>query len=123
MVRGALLVSILAAIAVSPVCAQQRAQTPPPGPRAMAPVDLAGYWVSVVTSDWRHRMLPPLKGDFESIPLTPEGRRVANLWDPAKDEAAGEQCKAYGSAGLMRVPGRLRITWEGDTTLRVETDA
>ena len=68
-------------------------------------------------------MLPPLKGDFESIPLTPEGRRVANLWDPEKDEAAGEQCRAYGAAGLMRVPGRLRITWENDTTLKIETDA
>ena len=68
-------------------------------------------------------MLPPLKGDFESIPLTPEGRRVASLWDPEKDEAAGEQCRAYGAAGLMRVPGRLRITWENDTTLKLETDA
>ena len=123
MVRRPLIASILAVITVSPVCAQQRAQTPPPGPRAMAPVDLTGYWVSVVTSDWRHRMLPPLKGDFESIPLTPEGRRVANLWDPAKDEAAGEQCQAYGAAGLMRVPGRLRITWDSDTTLRIDTDA
>jgi hypothetical protein len=89
----------------------------------MAPVDLTGYWVSVVTSDWRHRMLPPQKGDFESIPLTPEGRRVANLWDPTKDEAAGEQCKPYGAAGLTRIPGRLRIGWEDDATLRVDTDA
>jgi hypothetical protein len=89
----------------------------------MAPVDLTGYWVSIVTSDWRHRMLPPLKGEFESIPLTQEGRRVASLWDPAKDETAGEQCKAYGAAGLMRIPGRLRINWEDDTTLRIDTDA
>src|SRR5205814_502279 len=44
-------------------------------------------------------------------------------WDPAKDQAAGEQCRAYGAANIMRVPGRLHITWENDTTLRIDTDA
>jgi hypothetical protein len=88
-----------------------------------APVDLTGYWVSVVTEDWRWRMVTPIKGDFASIPLNAEGRKIGLAWDPAKDEAAGEQCKAYGAAAIMRVPGRLHITWEDDNTLKVETDA
>ncbi len=96
---------------------------PPPTPRAAAPVDLTGYWVSIVTEDWRYRMVTPAKGDFASVPLNPEGTRVGNLWDPAKDEAAGEQCKSYGAPAIMRVPGRVHITWDNDTTLKVEMDA
>jgi hypothetical protein len=68
-------------------------------------------------------MVTPAKGDYASVPLNPEGRRVADTWDPAKDEAAGNQCKAYGAAALMRVPGRLHITWADDNTLKIETDA
>jgi hypothetical protein len=77
--------------------------------------------VSVVTEDWRWRMLTPPKGDYTSVPLNPEGRKVADTWDPAK--AAGDGCKAYGAASLMRMPGRVHITWENDTTLKIETDA
>jgi hypothetical protein len=88
-----------------------------------APADFTGYWVSVVTEDWRWRMVTPIKGDFASIPLNAEGRKIGMAWDPAKDEATGEQCKAYGAAALMRVPGRLNITWEDDNTLKIETDA
>src|SRR5580658_8717548 len=71
-------------------------------PKANAPEDLTGYWVSLVTEDWRFRMVTPAKGDFASVPLNGAGRGMANNWDPAKDEAAGEQCKSYGAAGLMR---------------------
>ena len=65
----------------------------------------------------------PPKGDYVSVPVNPQGRTVADAWDPAKDEAAGEQCRAYGAAGLMRMPTRLHITWQDDTTLKLETDA
>jgi hypothetical protein len=68
-------------------------------------------------------MVTPPKGDYASVPLNAEARKVADAWDPAKDEAAGNQCKAYGAAGLMRVPGRLHITWENDTTLKIDFDA
>jgi hypothetical protein len=91
--------------------------------QAAAPVDLTGYWVSVVTEDWRYRMVTPVKGDYPSIPLNPEGRKVADSWDPARDEAAGNQCKSYGAGNVMRVPERLRITWDNDNTLKVDTDA
>ncbi|PWU07902.1 MAG: hypothetical protein C5B51_08785 [Terriglobia bacterium] len=91
--------------------------------QAAAPVDLTGYWVSVVTEDWRYRMVTPVKGDYPSIPLNAEGRKVADSWDPAKDEAAGNQCKSYGAGNVMRVPERLRITWENENTLKVDTDA
>jgi hypothetical protein len=68
-------------------------------------------------------MITPPKGDYNSVPLNAEGRRVADTWDPAKDEAAGEQCRSYGAAGLMRVPGRLHVTWENDNSLRIDTEA
>jgi hypothetical protein len=88
-----------------------------------ANVDLTGYWVSVVTEDYRWRMFTPLKGDAASIPINDEGRKLVDAWDPAKDEAAGMECKAYGAAAIMRVPGRMHITWLDDVTLKVETDA
>jgi hypothetical protein len=100
-----------------------RGQAPPQTPRAAAPIDLTGYWVSIVTEDWRWRMLTPSKGDFASIPTNPAGVAEGQKWDPAKDETAGEQCKSYGAAAIMRVPTRLHITWDNDTTLKVETDA
>jgi hypothetical protein len=95
----------------------------PPTPKAAALADLTGYWVSLITEDWRYRQFTPPKGDYTSVPLNPAARKIADGWDPARDEAAGEQCKAYGAAGLMRMPTRLRITWQDDTTLKVETDA
>jgi hypothetical protein len=92
-------------------------------PREAAAIDLTGYWVSVITEDWKFRMVTPNKGVFDSLSLNAEGRRVGNTWDPAKDEAAGEQCRAYGAANIMRLPGRLHVTWEDAATLRIDTDA
>jgi hypothetical protein len=113
-------------VSATPLVAQRGGRGrggPPPTPRAAAPFDLTGYWVSIVTEDWRYRMVVPPKGNVLGVPLNAEGRRVANAWDPAKDTASGETCRAYGAAGLMRMPGRLHITWADDTTLRVDADA
>jgi hypothetical protein len=96
---------------------------PPPTPRAAAPSDFSGYWVSVITEDWKFRMVTPKKGVYETLTLNAEGRKVGDTFDPARDEAAGEQCKAYGAANIMRLPGRLRVSWADDTTLKIETDA
>ena len=90
--------------------------------RAAAPVDLTGVWVPLITEDWRFRMVTPPKGDVASVPVNEAGRKAAESWDPARDIAAGEQCKAYGAAGLMRLPLRVRISWQDDTTLKLETD-
>jgi len=94
----------------------------PANPRQNAALDLTGYWVSVITEDWKFRMVTPNKGIYETLTLNAEGRRVGDSWDPAKDEAAGEQCRAYGAANIMRLPGRLHITWQDDNTLKIETD-
>ena len=91
--------------------------------RTNAPIDLTGYWVSLVTEDWRYRMLNAPKGDYYSIPLNAEGKRVADTWDPAKDIAEGKQCLSYGAPNIMREPARLHITWVNDATLKVEIDA
>jgi hypothetical protein len=123
-VKYALLVIVIAATTVH-IGAQgpPGPPQPPPTGKAAAPVDLTGYWVSVISEDWRWRMVTPLKGDFASVPLTLEGRKVVAEWDPAKDERAGLQCKAYGAAAIMRVPGRAHITWQDDNTLKMELDA
>jgi hypothetical protein len=118
----AMAVSIAGATAVTH--AQRRGRGGPPQvPRQAAPIDMTGYWVSIVTEDWRFRMVTPAKGDYESLPLTDEARRVADAWDPARDAATGEECRWYGAASIMSVPGRLHITWEDDRTLRLDTDA
>jgi hypothetical protein len=100
---------------------------PPPAPkmnpRTEGPLDLSGYWVSIITEDWRYRMMTPDKGDFPGVPLNAAARAIANTWDPAKDEASGNACKAYGAAAIMRVPTRLHIAWVADDTMEVETDA
>src|SRR6202171_5361349 len=98
---------------------------PPAGPltpQAAAPIDVTGYWVSIIVDEWRFRVTPQ-KGDIPYLPLNNEARQIANAWDPAKDEAEGNQCKAYGAVGVMQRPGRLHITWENDATLRIDTDA
>jgi hypothetical protein len=93
-------------------------------PKDGAPIDLTGYWVSIVTEDWRFRMVTPPKGDYPDItPLNAAGKKIADAWDPAKDEAAGQQCKGYGAGNIMRIPERLHVTWVNDTTLKMETDA
>jgi hypothetical protein len=96
---------------------------PPKTPKDAAPIDLTGYWVSVVSEDWRFRMLTPPKGDYPNFAtvLTAEARKLADGWDPGKEPA--NSCKAYGAPNIMRQPGRLRISWVNDTTLKVETDA
>ena len=98
---------------------------PPPTAEASATVDLTGYWVSLVTEDWHWRMSVPEVGDVASIPFTndEEKRAVLEAWDPDRDEAEGNQCKAYGAAAIMRVPTRVHITWENESLLKIETDA
>jgi hypothetical protein len=90
--------------------------------QASAPLDLTGQWVSLVSDDWRWRMVSPPKGDVLYLPVNEAGRKVAEQWDPAKDQAAGEACKAYGAGGIMHWPGRLRISWDNENTLKLETD-
>ena len=92
---------------------------PPPTGRAGAPVDLAGTWVSVVTEDWLWRMVTPPKGDVTSVPVNAQGRKVADSWDPSQEG----RCEAYGVGGLMRIPGRFRISWQDENTLKIESDA
>ncbi len=112
------------ALKASPSFAQPRGPAQPPrSARESAPIDLSGQWVSIITEDWRFRMVTPPKGDYPGALLTPAGEAIAKDWDPAKEEAAGNQCKAYGAAAIMRQPGRIRISWKDDSTLQIETDA
>jgi hypothetical protein len=125
--RTSPLLAVMAVLSLGGVVANvaEAGQAPaqaPRSPREAAPFDPTGYWTAVVSEDWRWRMVTPPKGDFASIPLNEEGTKVGNEWDPAKDAAAGAQCKAFGAGGIMRMPTRLNITWQDDLTLKVETD-
>lgn len=125
--RATMLFALLSGFAFNALVYAQRggrgAPAAPPTPRAAAPFDLSGQWVSLITEDWRQRQFTPAKGDYAPLPLSPAARKIADNWDPAKDEASGEQCKAYGAAGLMRLPTRIRIAWQDDNTLKLEADA
>jgi hypothetical protein len=126
MTRFAVLVTVCAIVSSVTVDAQRGrggGGTPPAEARSAAPIDITGYWVSPITEDWKYRMVTPKKGVFDALPLNPEGRKVGESWDPARDEAAGEQCRAYGAPAIMRIPGRLHITWQDAQTMKVETDA
>jgi hypothetical protein len=63
-------------------------------------------------------MITAPRGDFPGVPLNPAGLAAAMAWDPATDGS----CKAFGAAGLMRMPTRVRISWADDATLKIETD-
>ena len=119
--------AVAAAVLLMPAIpghAQQRGRgAAPQTPQQAAAIDLGGYWVSVVNEDWRVRMVTPPKGYYESVPMTPAARQIADAWDPAKDEAAGNQCKAYGAAAIMRMPGRLHFPWKDPNTLQMDIDA
>src|SRR4051812_19263593 len=114
-VSAVTIVLLLMSVSTVPVLAQRGrgagagAGGQAPSPQQAAPVDLTGYWVSVVAEDWRYRMLTAPKGDAAGVPLNAEGRKAAEAWDAPKDAAAGEECRAYGAPGLMRIPGRLHI--------------
>lgn len=128
---------------------RQALGSPPPAEKA-APIDLTGYWVSVVTEDWRWRMLTPPKGDYASVPLNAAGRKLADQFNPdlyggataagaiggggsiagkVDQEPIGRyqvsgiiDCRAYGAAGIMRMPMRVHITWTDPNELKLETD-
>lgn len=102
---------------------QGRQGGPSPTSQAAAPIDLTGYWVSIVTEDWQWRMVTPRKGNVDSVPINAEGRKIAQAWDLQKDVADGVQCRAFGVGGLIRLPGRMHITWADLNTLKVEFDA
>ena len=121
--RRALFVGIALASSIAVAEAQRGGPPGPQTPRLAAPIDVTGYWVPLITEDWRYRIVTPPAGDFTSIPISPAGRKAAAAWDPARDEASGEQCRAYGVGGVMRLPGRLRISWQDDRTLKIETEA
>jgi len=120
-------ISVISAVAFSALSAfsavSASGQQPAPTSRAAAPIDLTGYWVSVVTEDWRYRMMTPRKGDYASVPLNAAARKAADEWDPAKDAASGGACKSYGVGNIMRVAGRLHVTWQDEETLKIDTDA
>jgi hypothetical protein len=104
-------------------CITAIAADAPASAREAAPHDLTGNWVSLVTEDWRYRMMTAPAGDFPGVPLTPLAQQIANAWDPEADIAAGLACKAYGAGGIMRIPTRLQIRWASDNVLSIETDA
>ena len=124
--RGGLVAVVLVVAAGQASYAQRgaaRGGGPAASARDAAALDLTGYWVSVITEDWKYRMVTPKAGVFDSLPLNGDARKVGMSWDPARDQASGDACKAYTAANVMRLPGRVHITWRDANTLQIDTDA
>jgi hypothetical protein len=119
----ALSVPLLAAFTAGTAVHAQQPGGAAQSARTRAPIDLTGYWVSYVTENWRYRMVTPAKGEYRRIPASRAALPLIDAWDPAADDRAGNQCRSYGAAAIMSVPGRLHITWQDADTLRIETDA
>ena len=49
-------------------------------------------------------MVTPPKGDYASIPITLEAKKVGDGWDPAKDES-DELAVVAGDDDVLRVAG------------------
>lgn len=126
----------LSLYAQAPTQGAGKPPAPAPTAKALAPFDLTGTWVSVVTEDWRYRMVAPVKetdvtlglkpaqpnGERQllvGVPLNAAGKAATLRWTPAE---AG-RCEAFGIGSGMRAPGLLRIAWESDSVLRIEIEA
>ena len=87
--------------------------------RRRAPIDLTGYWVSIVNEDWRWRMVTPPKGDFASVPLNAEGTQGGQHVGPGDRRLVPGLRRgrpdAHADAPAHHVGGR--------PTLKIETDA
>jgi len=106
----------------APVYAQfGRVPPPPKEPPAWA-ADLPGYWESLITQNWRFRMVTPPKGDYVGIPITAAAQQIADTWDPARDTAQDQQCRSYGAGMIMMNPEHLHVSWQDTKTLKVEID-
>jgi hypothetical protein len=98
------------------------------GARAAAPVDLTGYWVSIVTEDWIERMSPSsppsgiIGGGRGGGGGGGGGGRGGGGAAPAVAPST-DPCRVYAAGGSMRVPGRLNVTWADDNTLKIDMDA
>ena len=123
-VAPALVALVLGVALATGAVAQGRAAAPPPpaNGKAGAPIDITGNWVSLISDDWVYRMITPAKGDYQYVPLNAEGRRLADTWDPARDKAAGEECKGYAAPAIMRLPSRVQISWQDENTLKLDID-
>lgn len=112
---------ILKAILLVGLCAATlcQAQTNVPSAAEAPALAMEGNWISVVTEDWKYRMVVPNPGEYDGIPISAAGRAEADAWSASNASA----CRIYGAANLLRVPTRLRIGWADENTLRIETEA
>lgn len=124
--RLSLAIAIIAAAAPRPAAQVAQGAPPPPAApqtaREAAPIDFTGTWASVVTEDWQWRFVTPIVGDYTGVPLNAVGDKTARAWDHAADLKAGEQCKAFGAAGINRLPTRMQISWVDDHTMKLDWD-
>ena len=86
---GAVSVAVLALTIVGADFSRPAAaQDPPPAARAAAPVDLTGYWASIVSEDWRWRMMTPPKGSLKVMTTNVRAGYVRKNGVPYSEQAS-----------------------------------
>ena len=70
-----------------------------PSARESAPIDMTGYWVSIVTEDWRFRMVTPQEATTRACPSTARdvGLRIHGIQDVTRR-------RARNAGGTVRRP-------------------
>ena len=79
------------------------APSAPARPRA---IDLTGYWVSVITEDWKFRMVTPRKGVYETLHAQRRGRaRSATAGTRRATRPRASSAAPMAPRNIMRMPG------------------
>jgi hypothetical protein len=124
--RALLVLTVVCALALGVAPSAQRGgrgAQPGQTARASAPIDMTGNWVSIVSEDWRWRMVTPSKGDYVGVPLNPAARKIADSWDMTRDAAQGEQCRPFGVGNIQRCQAGSRSRGRTTNTLKIDYDA
>ena len=94
------------ALLVAALCSTELPRAQDAGPRADAPVDLAGEWVAHSRQeDEVHRIPGAELGDYAGFPLNEAGKLKAETWDASILSQPEQQARPHPAQYSMRGPG------------------
>ena len=94
------------ALLIAALCSSELPRAQDAGPRADAPVDLAGEWVAHSRQeDEIHRIPGAELGDYTGFPLNEAGKLKAETWDASILSQPEQQARPHPAQYSMRGPG------------------